>query len=164
MRAAGRWTEEDFEGLSWHDCPIWGLAVRVGDPASGDWTSELTLDLDYITEWLCATDGGASFRVAPATLTFHEVTDPEVRVTWGDLGVPAAVHPMSIAGVTRTLVPGKVGARNQPYYRWTLALNWPKGGTIALGASGFTQVLRAEPVLTREQQLPAAARGKDVWS
>ncbi len=44
------------------------------------------------------------------------------------------------------------------YYRWRIALNWPKGAEIGFGASGFTQKLRAEPVLLDAQRLSAAER------
>ena len=37
-------------------------------------------------------------------------------------------------------------------------LNLPRGGSIAFGASGLTQVLRAPPLLTAEQRLPPAER------
>lgn len=43
------------------------------------------------------------------------------------------------------------------YYRWRIELNLPQGGEIAFGARGFTQVLRAEPVLPDEQWLPAGS-------
>lgn len=51
-------TEADFERLSWHDCHIWGLDFRVGQPDEGDWTSDLVLDIDFIAEWLCGVTGG----------------------------------------------------------------------------------------------------------
>jgi hypothetical protein len=52
------YTEADFDHLSWHDCHIWGVELRVGDPDDGDWTSELALDLDFIVEWICCIGGG----------------------------------------------------------------------------------------------------------
>ena len=39
---------EDFDRLSLHDCHIWGIEFRVGDPDDGDWTSDLTFDVDFI--------------------------------------------------------------------------------------------------------------------
>lgn len=41
-----RHTETDFDRLSWHDCHLWGLELRAGDPDAGDWTSDLALDID----------------------------------------------------------------------------------------------------------------------
>jgi hypothetical protein len=89
------WTHADFERLSFHDCHVWGVDLRPGDPDTGDWTSDLALDLDYIVEWLCGVDGGAQFRVAPATLLFHGVTDPRIAIDWGDSGLQIALHPVS---------------------------------------------------------------------
>ena len=47
------YTEADFDCLSWHDCHIWGIELRAGDPDDGDWTSDLVLDIDFIVEWIC---------------------------------------------------------------------------------------------------------------
>ena len=75
------YTEADFDRLSWHDCHIWGIELRAGDADDGDWTSDLVLD--SIMEWICGTGGGGQFRVAPATLVFHGVTDPRSTSTGG---------------------------------------------------------------------------------
>jgi len=85
-------TEVDFDRLSWHDCQIWGLEFRAGEPDEGDWSSDLVLDIDFITEWLCGVTGGAQFRVAPATLAFHGVTDPRIGIDWGNSGFQVALH------------------------------------------------------------------------
>ncbi len=45
------YTESGFDQLSWHDCHIWGLELRAGDPDEGDWTSDLVLHIDFIVEW-----------------------------------------------------------------------------------------------------------------
>jgi hypothetical protein len=31
--------EADLDRLCWHDCHIWGIELRAGDPDDGDWTS-----------------------------------------------------------------------------------------------------------------------------
>ena len=77
------YTEADFGRFSWHDCHIWGIELRAGDPDDGDWTSDLVLDIDFIVEWICGTGGGGQFRVAPATLVFHGVTDPKIAIDLG---------------------------------------------------------------------------------
>jgi len=61
-----RWTEADFESLSWHDNHVYGLSIREGAYGSG----RLVLDLDYITEWRCGLDKRCSFLLAPAELAF----------------------------------------------------------------------------------------------
>ena len=95
------YTEADFGRLSWHDCHIWGIELRAGDPDDGDWTSDLVLDIDFIVEWICGTGGGGQFRVAPATLVFHGVTDPKIDIDWGRLGSQVSLHPASIGDVER---------------------------------------------------------------
>ena len=63
------WTEADFEQMGWHDCAVHALAFRPE-------RFELRLDLDYILEWVAPTEPGGpfTFRVAPATLVFHNVS------------------------------------------------------------------------------------------
>jgi hypothetical protein len=65
--------QENFDQMSWHDCHIWAMEFRVGEPGEGDWTSELALDIDFIVEWTCGTNGVTGFRIAPANLVFHGV-------------------------------------------------------------------------------------------
>lgn len=150
-------TEADFDRLSWHDCHLWGIRVDAGDPDANDWTSDLVLDLDFIVEWLCPPAGTSAFRVAPATLTFHGVTDPHVEINWFKSGFQTALHPVSIAGISRERIKDQKVFLDRPYYAWRIALN-PPGGEITLGAAGFTQTLRAEPVVTERQHLSSAER------
>jgi hypothetical protein len=149
---------DDFDGRAWHDNALYSLRLDVGDVARGDWRSDLVLDLDHIVEWLCGMEGQVRFRVAPATLTFHHVTDLRIAIDCGDSGGQVALHPLAIDTISRERIEGQKICFDRPYYRWQIALNWPQGGNITFGASGFTQVLRAEPVLLDEQQLPPADR------
>jgi hypothetical protein len=147
-----------FADLAWHDNAVYGLRLDIGDPMRGDWHSDLVLDIDHIVEWLCGADRRVRFRVAPATLTFHDVTDLRIAIDGGDSGGQVALRALSIDTITRErLHPQKV-CLDRPYYRWRIALNDPRGGAIAFAASGFTQVLRAEPVLCDEQQLSPSER------
>lgn len=143
---------DDFAQLSWHDNTLYGLRLELGDPERGDWRSDLVLDLDHIVEWVC--DGAtARFRVAPATLTFHQATDLQVAVDCGDTGGQVALHALSIDAIARQRIVDQKICFDRPYYRWTIALNSPHGGEIRFGASDFTLDLRAEPVLQDQQQL-----------
>ncbi|HJU63751.1 MAG TPA: hypothetical protein VJ864_17060 [Candidatus Binatia bacterium] len=152
------YTEADFDRLSWHDCHIWAVELRAGDPDDGDWTSDLALDIDFIVEWQCNVGGGEQFRVAPATLVFHGVTDPKIDIDWGPSNFQVALHPMSIGTVEREEIQNKKVYLDRPYYRWRIRLNWPSGGEIVFGAVGFTQTLRAEPVSTDKQCLSLSER------
>ncbi len=154
------YTESDFERLSWHDCHIWGIELRAGDPGEGDWTSDLALDIDFIVDWLCGVGGGGQFRVAPATLVFHGVTDLRINVDWGASGFQASLHEASIDRIEREPVREQKVYLDRPYYRWRIRLNWPESGEIAFGAVGFTQMLRAEAVLKDQQRLSFRERSR----
>jgi hypothetical protein len=151
-------TEADFERLSWHDDTLYALRIEVGDIARDDWRSELVLDIDHIVEWLCEAGRRVRFRVAPATLIFHDVTDLAIAVDWGDSGHQTALHEAAIDVLTRAPVADQKICLDRTYYRWRIALAWPRGGEIAFGASGFTQRLRAAPLLQDEQKLSPADR------
>jgi hypothetical protein len=143
---------------SWHDNSVYGFQLVLGDHERGDWRSELMLDIDHIVEWVCAPGGRPRFRIAPATLVFHDVTDLQIAIDCGDTSGQVALHALSIDRVARARIRDQKVCFDRPYYRWRIELNWPKGGSIVFAASGFTQTLRAEPVLQDEQQLPAAMR------
>jgi hypothetical protein len=143
---------------SWHDNLIYGLRFDPPDPDREDWRSDLIFDIDYIVEWICGTDGGVTFRIAPATLVFHDVTDLSIAVDYGGGGYPQTLNELSIASITREPIRREGAAGPLPYYRWTMALNLPTDGEIAFGASGYTQTLRAEPTLHKEQRLPKGDR------
>jgi hypothetical protein len=143
---------------SWHDNALYGVRLDVGDCARGDWHADLVLDLDHIVEWLCGEGRQIRFRVAPATLTFHDVTDLRIAIDCGDSGGRIALHALSIDAISRERIEDQKICLDRPYYRWRIALNWPRGGALTFGASGFTQVLRAAPVLLEQQQLSPADR------
>ena len=153
-----RYTDADFDQLSWHDCHLYGFDLRTGDPGANDWTSDLVLDIDFIVEWICAVGGGAQFRVAPATLVFHDVTDLRIHLDSGDSGFRAVLNPASIDRIDRDRVVEQKVCLGRPYYRWAIRFNWPHGGEVVFGAVGFTQTLRAEPILSKSQHLPPASR------
>lgn len=143
----------DFDRLTWHDNSVYGVRLDLGDPARGDWHADLVLDIDHIVQWLRGDDGVFRFRIAPATLTFHDATDLRLAIDGGDTGHQVAIHPWSIDHIARDAVQDQKICLDRPYYRWRIALNWPQGGLIQFGASGFTQVPRAAPLLCDEQRL-----------
>jgi hypothetical protein len=147
-----------LDGLSWHDNALYGVRLDIGDCARGDWHADLVLDIDHIVEWLCGEGRQIRFRVAPATLTFHHVTDLQIAIDCGDSGGRTALHALSIDAITRERILDQKTCFDRPYYRWRIGLNLPAAGALSFGASGFTQVLRAEPVLLDQQQLSPADR------
>jgi len=151
-------TQADFDGLSLHDDTIYGLRLDTADAERALWRADLVLDIDHIVEWVCGSDKRTRFRVAPATLAFHKVTDLMLAIDWGDSGYQTMLYSTAIDSLVRETVTEQKICFDQPYYRWTIALNSPKGGRIAFGASGFTLALRAPPILSDEQQLPPLIR------
>ena len=151
-------SEADFDATSWHDNIVYGIRFAVGDPTRDEWHSNLVLDIDHIVEWVCGDAGGVTFRVAPATLTFRAVTDVRIAVDFGNSGHERNINELSIAAISRAPVAGRTFGFNRQHYRWRIELNMPQGGEITFGASGYTQVLRAAPVLTDDQRLPATDR------
>lgn len=149
---------DEYDAFRWHDNLIYALHLDTADPARGVWRSDLVLDIDYIAEWICGTDGNAQFRVAPATLVFHDVTDLRIAVNLGNVGRRRALNELSVGAITRVPTPAQGAVGPFPYFLWRIELNSPPGGEIEFGASGFTQTLRAEPELRDEQRLPASVR------
>jgi hypothetical protein len=147
---ARSWTTSDFAELSWHDCHIHGF--RLADVNGDRGTAELQFDIDFIVEWLGQCENAFRFRIAPATLTFHEVFGLRVEL---DYAAPAAgLTPFSIDGIYREAVTYPTGNTS---FRWRLPVSWPSG-EITFESSGFTQTLRREPVEHESQHLTAGQR------
>jgi hypothetical protein len=144
-----RWSTEQFSELSWHDNHIHGFGIREGEHGEG----ELLIDLDFILEWLCdSATGQCRFRLAPATSTFHGVSDLAITL---DYALPtAALAPASIAEISREACDFGLGHKK---FWWSIHVNWPTG-KLSFLADGFTQVLRGEPVIADQQCLSPAQR------
>ncbi len=140
------YTDAEFAQLSFHDCSIWGIQIRSGDPDEEDWTNQLVLDIDFITEW-----GGScnalEFHVAPATLTFDGVTDLSIHIDWRSTGYMGVPNPASIGRIDRERLADQRVHLDRPYYVWDIALNAPEGH-IRFGALGFTLALDSEAAAT----------------
>jgi hypothetical protein len=137
----------------WHDNLIYGLSVDTGAPERQERRSNLIFDIDYICEWLREPLGEAKFRVAAATLTFHDVTDLVIAIDHGSSDGCNVITEWSIDRVDRERLD-----RPFDYWRWTIQLNLPSAGTIVFCATGFSQDLRTEPTLCIEQRLPCGAQ------
>ncbi|MES2295773.1 MAG: hypothetical protein V4582_01960, partial [Pseudomonadota bacterium] len=132
---------DHFENFCWHDNAIHGFRFVAGDDGcSGD----LVLDLDFIVEWMQpgGDDARFKFRVAPANLTFHATTDLLVSIDYG--AASAAFGPMVIHEIKREVITYANGFSS---FAWTIDINWPPGSQLSFISSGFTQVLRSEPIV-----------------
>lgn len=144
---------ERFEDFCWHDNAIHGLRiVESDDGCSGD----LILDIDFILEWVAVQgdDHAFAFKVAPANLTFHEVIDLVVSIDYASSS--AAHQPMTIHEIHREAFTSPSGYSS---FAWKVELNWPRNSFISFRSSGFTQSLRAEPILSGAQYLSPSQRG-----
>ncbi len=101
---------------SWHDNLIYGLHLEAPDPDSGNWQSNLLLDIDHIVEWVCGTDGSIKFLVAPATLAFHDVTGLCIDIDYGRSGRRECINAMSIASISKERVFDHEGADSYVCY------------------------------------------------
>ena len=156
---ATTYTEADFDALSWHDCSIWGMALQNGGGEPAFEPADLALDIDFIVEWICGVGAPDRFRVAPAALVFHDVTDLRIEVGTTHSGdYRMGVSPWPILRIERQPIERPERYPGPPSFAWTLALGTPTPGEIHFGASGFTQELRAEPILTEDQRLTIAER------
>lgn len=144
--SATSWTEADFENLSWHDNPVHGVAIREGEYGLGT----LVLDIDYIVEWRCGEDRTCSFLLAPADLSFEEVSDLVIGVD----GRGISMGPLSIGEIRR-----EATDQTQSFgrHRWIIVFNFPPGEISFMGA-GFVQELRAAPIESSGQALSWAQR------
>jgi hypothetical protein len=143
MSQKTEWTTADFDSLSWHDCHFHGFHLEEREHG----TAEVEFDIDFIVEWVCGTDGTCEFRVAPATLTFHEVFGLRIEVDYA--GASAAITPFAIDGIEREEIRHPTGPAS---FRWRLPVNWPSGA-ITFESPGFTQKLRGAPILVSRQLL-----------
>jgi hypothetical protein len=68
------------------------------------------------------------------------------------------VNELSIAQIVKVPLEVPANPTAGSCFAWSIKLNWPQGGEIAFGASGYTQTLRSEPRLLSEQRLPCDDR------
>ncbi len=135
------YSESDFDGLSWHDCRLWGFQLLTGDPSEDDWRAELALDIDFITAWKCGADKHITFEIAPASLVFRNVKALKIQLDWTERTIRWG-QDVSIDALERTRVQDE---GDKPYYSWRFRLHEPPG-EIVFRAAGFTQTLLAAPV------------------
>jgi hypothetical protein len=136
--------------MSWHDCSFYGFKLEEREHGTG----ELELDIDFIVEWLCDKDRQWEFRVAPATLTFHNIFGFRFELDYA--AGSAGMAPFTIASIEREVLHYKNGHSS---FRWCLPINSPNG-LITFESPGFQQVLRRAPTLvTRQALLPEERSG-----
>jgi len=113
------------------------------------------MGIDFITEWLCATDKSFRFRVAPAVLRFSNVDNLRFELSL------KFKQPIEVYSVERSALPHK-GAENS---RWRILIhNDPeeKENVIEFDATGLSQELIGNPIETDAQSLTQAEREQSM--
>jgi len=147
----------DFNDMSWHDNLIYGLHFQCAEPDRNIWRSNLVLDIDHIIEWVKGPQGQMNFRVAPATLIFHDVRDFSAQISHKTDGREYSLSELSVGNISREPL-NPVPKPMVLEYKWIIELNSPNGGQIKFKGIGFSQVLREPPQLVEQQHLRASTR------
>lgn len=103
----------------------------------------MSFDLDFIQEWILADDGAYDFYVAPATLTFKNVSN--VRISIGlDFNEPLQINTIKKSTITRDNM-----------FMFTIEFHCiaRRRSWIKFEASGFRQVVTKRPVRSCVQEL-----------
>jgi len=148
-------TTDRFEDLNWHDNAIHAFRITEGDDGC---SGQLTLDIDYILEWISPTDqdGRFSFVVSPADLVFLQVTDLVISIDYASCS--ASLQPMTIGEIRREVVTYPNGYSS---FSWNIELNWPEDSFISFHSPGMSQVLKGESVRSTSQGLMPSQRRCD---
>ena len=144
-----RWETKDFDSMGWHDVRVHAFRLEEGENGCGT----LVLDIDYILEWF-ETRPYFRFRVAPATLRFHEVTDFRLSLDFPSLS--AGFGPFSLAGITREEFTFPNGYHS---YKWRLDINWPVG-ELTFTSPQFVQEIAGPEVTSERQSLLPSERSR----
>jgi hypothetical protein len=137
------YTDADLGELSFHDVHVYGYAALPD-------LFEIRFDIDYLVEWLCPAQEGfaLSFRTSPATLVFENAgtVEANLKTPQGDFSLNELVR----SGFEQ--LPGaRLGT-------WQYDLRGHDECSVRLRASGFRLHIRAEPVISYQQQLPMDQR------
>jgi hypothetical protein len=145
-------TTDQFEYLGWHDNAIHAFRIAEGDDGC---SGQLTLDIDYILEWISPTgqDGRFTFIVSPADLIFLQVTDLIISIDYASCS--AALQPMTIEEIRREIVTYPNGYSS---FSWKIELNGPNESFISFHSPGMSQVLKGKSVRSTSQWLTPSQR------
>lgn len=143
-----------FDSFTWHDNAIHGFRIAEGpDGCSG----QLTLDIDFIVQWLPPTgeESAFAFVLAPADLVFHEVTDLVVSIDYASCS--AALQPMMIDQIHRERYSYPNGHSS---FSWRIDINWPQNSFLSFHSPLMSQDLRGQPISSGAQYLTPVERAQ----
>jgi len=135
---------EQFELMTWHDNTLHGISF-----VDENFANDLVLDIDYIEQWLDEA-GHYRFKVAPAKLVFHEVSQLKVSLM-SDGPQTMFAYLATINGIGREQI-------GENRYKWVVDLLGCKENSITFEASGFTQETYREAIISTSQHLTVDQR------
>lgn len=135
-------TISDYEEMGWHDNYIHNFGFRYKD---GHYFN-LYFDIDYILKWNNPDppEKFYSFWIAPSTLEFEQAFDLVIDIDGRGLGL----EPLQISDLF--LKDKYEQEPNRWVYNWYLDL---QNGSIKFSSYGFSQLIREEPILSKNQML-----------
>ncbi|WP_192910133.1 hypothetical protein [Mucilaginibacter ginsenosidivorax] len=137
-------TDADFDNMNWHDCPIHSFCFN------DDY--ELSLDIDYIFEWVQPKKGSKYYKfwITPCTLVFENVRQVEIELE----GQQPIIDFIQRENPQATIAAEYLGREFE--YDWDMVMI---NGEMTFKSAGFKQYVRQPPILIREQKLELEVRG-----
>jgi len=128
------WTENDFEKMGWHDCPIYAFSFE----------DNIYLDIDYIFQWNHNGEGNPfTFWIAPATLLFENPYYLKFDIELD------FINGLEIANVSKE-------KNSSGSTIWKIDT---QEGEILIGAEKYKQIIRRQPSFQFSQAIRSDERG-----
>jgi hypothetical protein len=139
------WYTVDFDEMGWHDCKIFAIAFGLKE-------NEISLDIDYILDWIPDSDGAPSFKflVVPANIVFKNVYDVSFECGSTELIID------EITREDPSSVKNPKYIKEELEYLWTICT---LSGNISFRSVGFHQSARSEARLGENQFTSIEERG-----
>ncbi|MDK9363402.1 hypothetical protein [Lelliottia wanjuensis] len=123
----------------------------------GDFSSDIHFDIDHIVKWVhCSVKEGESlFSVSRALLKFHDVSDLNLDISWGNTqytkyaGYSSGIY---ILDIIKRKIESPLAPRAENYYEWEI-LTTNKNSIIKFGASSMSLELIGAPMTVNRQYL-----------
>lgn len=141
-----------IDNYQFHDNLIRGIVFASN---MNEFSSDIHFDIDHILEWVrCSTiENDSIFSVTRALLKFHEVTDLNINISWGNShyreysGDSVGVY---ILDIKKEKVDSPLGTPE--YYKWTIITS-NDDYLITFGAASMSLELLGEPKQVNRQYL-----------
>ena len=128
------WTQNDYEQMGWHDCPIYAMSFD----------DHVKFDLDYILKWNNPEVEGLPFTfwISPVTLTFENVSLFKVNFEVN------FINGLEIAAISKRNLDDTI--------EWIIDT---QEGVITIHATSYKQIIRRKPSFQFGQHISFEERG-----